>query len=1093
MPRCVLKTVFALFVSTVLSSHAIDFTWDGAGDGISWNDPANWTANSGFPGASDTAIFNGPGTVELDTAIPNGFVETQINGGRVNLNSLANAIPSGTLVVANGATLGILTSAGLSGLGSADLTLNGGTLEFLAGGAADVDGLDETIFDLPTGDPRNDIEGYRNRATNLTAADAQGILSGHLHYNADADITIRANDLGASGFNDGDFAALWTTRFTPNEDGAWGLRFSASDDNVGLWIDVDQNGTFELTDRIYERTCCAGSGDQFTPALINGQTYLLGIVLSDTGGGGYLRDMEYKAPSGAWTDLNPSTSPGLFQVTAVAAGTLANNLSVNADSTVRMGTALPGLTLGDLTFGGSADLLVDSVDGRQGLSFSGNTLLNGSVSFTQTGKARVRVGSISELTTSGISQQGDGNLIFTTSNSYSGFTEVNAGTLELRADGGLGLDTDITIVNAGGSLVANGNFNYTVAEIIELHGAGNSDSAGAFVNIGNKDWFVPMILESDARIYNLSGNLSLFGQVDLAGNDLELFCDVNQIEIETSGGLNGAGNITAGGINGRIILYNNVNDINNFTGTLTISNIIWDARSPDALGTTDGPTIVTDGGRLELRDGRTWGDDIFISGTDFGAGAIRQENNFNTVTGTITLDADAMIYANSGTLTVAGQIVGPHTLQLAGNIGVTILTQENLMDAAEIVSGTTRIQHVGSLGGTTNLVLNSRTALELDGGLTLDQSGALQGVEFNGGRLGSFNGLNTLDFPLSLKTFGGLELGGEGDLMVTQPFGLGNDPLFDIEVDGLSHYGFHHFGDALLDLDGNGGLMKQGRPEDLQGLFGLTLLTTGPQGRGLDFNVDQDFLDAGVIGQGDSYDNLWLGYLNVPAGLAGNWEFRNAGDDDRGGIWIDLNTNGVFESSTPGFGSNRGEQLSWEDGGAKVVTLAEGSYLIAFTHHEFSGEAAVDFRFRTSFMLANGHPELIIKPSDSNQAGLWSPYAPVFPKNTLTKSGNGAVFLPVANTYNNGTKIEGGALVAFDAESLGLPGTPLTLAGGTLALSGDIAIDVGDVTIEGAGGRYWNGVLSNVDGSNTFTATSLAIGEFFTGDTGMGSTDGQLT
>ncbi len=177
---------------------------------------------------------------------------------------------------------------------------------------------------------------------------------------------------------------------------------------------------------------------------------------------------------------------------------------------------------------------------------------------------------------------------------------------------------------------------------------------------------------------------------------------------------------------------------------------------------------------------------------------------------------------------------------------------------------------------------------------------------------------------------------------------------------GLLHKGFNdQNNDNYLDLNDNGGLMALSP-------YGTAVLTDGPGGRGLDFDSDADFTDAGVIGQNDYYANLFIGYFHPP--VDGAYLFRNAGDDDRGGIWLDLDQDGVFESSTPGLGSNRGEQLSWEDGGAKEVELTGGErYMVAFTHREGTGGSRCDFRFRILY-----GPEMIIKPSDPAQAGLWS-------------------------------------------------------------------------------------------------------------------------
>jgi len=193
------------------------------------------------------------------------------------------------------------------------------------GAPVTVPGLFETIWDdaLPDGDVTGNIENIRAAAAGpLGPNDAQGVLTGHLHYDNDAAVDSRAAALGAPGFDPGNFTMLWTTDFTPDLDGDWGFRNNNVDDRYSFWIDLDQDGTLESDERFFQRgSCCAGSGDRFISeasssidTLLDGQTYLLGFVMNDTGAGGYFRDMEFLRPGGSWTDLDPSATGNLFTV-----------------------------------------------------------------------------------------------------------------------------------------------------------------------------------------------------------------------------------------------------------------------------------------------------------------------------------------------------------------------------------------------------------------------------------------------------------------------------------------------------------------------------------------------------------------------------------------------------------------------------------------------------------------------------------------------------------------------------------------------------------------------------------------------------------
>ena len=62
-----------IFVFMVFSYSAFSavYTWDGGGDGTSWDDGTNW-AGDAVPGTSDQAIF------------PSGFTSLTVNGTQTN-------------------------------------------------------------------------------------------------------------------------------------------------------------------------------------------------------------------------------------------------------------------------------------------------------------------------------------------------------------------------------------------------------------------------------------------------------------------------------------------------------------------------------------------------------------------------------------------------------------------------------------------------------------------------------------------------------------------------------------------------------------------------------------------------------------------------------------------------------------------------------------------------------------------------------------------------------------------------------------------------------------------------------------------------
>jgi len=264
----------------------------------------------------------------------------------------------------------------------------------------------------------------------------------------------------------------------------------------------------------------------------------------------------------------------------------------------------------------------------------------------------------------------------------------------------------------------------------------------------------------------------------------------------------------------------------------------------------------------------------------------------------------------------------------------------------------------------------------------------------------------------------------------------------------LNHFGYHTGPNGVMDLNNNGGMMGGGDPTAGPTFFGQARLINGPADRGLNFDNDADFRNTGAIGRNDQYSNMWMGLFTALE--TGDHQFRNMGDDDRAGIWLDLDQDGVFESSTAGLGSNRGEQLSWEDGGWKTVSLTAGeSYMIAFTHSEGGGGSRADFAFHTPSIGGDTR----VKPGDAAQDGLWSVgvnsqttvnagtlnvadgVTLITPRVTI--SGGGTLDVkPTATLATGKVAMSSGALTVPHDLNL----TELDYSGGVLNLGGNLAV-----------------------------------------------------
>ncbi len=1146
---------------TIGPNGPTDVTWDGGGDGVTWNIAANWVGDV-LPDANDIAVFAntdigavnltnpeivagirftntsgafvltgsalnlvgtmaivdssvgsaniidanvaitqngtfskiGSGTLTVNGVLAGTFA-ANLSAGVANFTNLTTALPSATtFTVQSNATLRPTIKGSGSGIGAATVDLNGGTLDFLPGTANILSGFNEKLWDnksfpVQNGPTYNNIEGIINTAL---APDAQGILNAHLSYPNNAAFRTRALALGSTTWNanDGDgWTGLWLTSFTPNESGAWQFQAQTIDNEAGFWIDTTGvAGVFELSDRFGSTNggCCGGL-IATTPVLTAGQTYYLGIAARDYEGGNF-NNLTIKSPSGGFVPLNPSALPvGMFQVQSIASGTLPNDVRVLATSNINIGATLPGVSLNRLTMNAGTTLNVNGANNGQDLEFA-TVVLNGNATINGAGAPDVTLRNISELALANVTLSGNGTVALPTSNSYSGLTTINTGTtVTASANNALGTVANGTLVQAGGSLRLAGNALYTSAEALTLNGTGNATSDAALVNLsGNNDYSGAITVASPAKIRAISGNLRLLGQISGNANNLELRADT-QLEITT--GLSGSGIITKTGGN-RTIIHASANAGTTFSGQLNVNEGIWDARANNALGTAAAGTVIANNARLDIQGNITLADNISVTGNSGGNGGIRNESGSNVLSGNVTLAGATQFFVNETQLTINNAIAGNQALTKSG-AGTLILLQNNALSNFDLAGGEVRISTVNGLGSATAVTVDSAEALEFNGSLTFNGGTTLQSIVMRGGTLTGVSGTTTLDIPITLGNFSNLNVNGAGNLVLPRSIGNGNP---SVTANALNYFGYRRdASDAVFNLHNNGGALNNFNPTAHPTFTGQTLLTSP-----LSFADENAFLASGVFnfniaGFNDNYVNVWMGYLNSTE--VGTWQFQRTLQDDWTGIWIDIDQDGVFESTAAGLGTNRGEQVAYNDAAVKSVTLnnplGTGRYLVAFTHLEGGGGANAGFNFKSP----SGASLATINPGLAAQAGLWSPLAPTFPTNNVVKTGTGSLSLLGNNTFNGTTSVNAGTLIAGNDGALGLTTQGTIVAdGATLAFSHatGIAVSGEAITATGTGAAGQTGAIANLLGDNSYSG-AITAAVVSAGNLGIGSAAGQLT
>ncbi len=367
----------------------------------------------------------------------------------------------------------------------------------------------------------------------------------------------------------------------------------------------------------------------------------------------------------------------------------------------------------------------------------------------------------------GIRKYGTGRLEITSSNSYSGVTNIQAGTVLVSADGALGTSTWGNVVAAGANLSITGDTTLTEGEI-GISGTGTSGE-GAITSVsGNNTINSAITVDNNATISTQGGsNLTFGGSGGFAVN--------NDLTVSGSGNttinnqLYGSGSITKEGTG---TLTFDGSSQNSVSGGLDINEgTVVLARTDGVSAAGQGPINVGDGsgaaGSAVLRlnannqiadyiTGLYVHDDGLIDIGDF-----TESVNVIGGTGTINIDANGnfTVGVNSGNSTFGGTLTG------TGNF---------------IKTGS------GTLTFNNNVLFNG--SVYLNGG-TVDLNG--YNIGFDSLFVGADSVINFGDGVASDFSLGSLELGDGVTLTITN------------WVDGQDLFITNDWLDALYDTTGS--------------------------------------------------------------------------------------------------------------------------------------------------------------------------------------------------------------------------------------------------------------------------------------------------
>jgi autotransporter-associated beta strand protein len=431
-------------------------------------------------------------------------------------------------------------------------------------------------------------------------------------------------------------------------------------------------------------------------------------------------------------------SDGVYANTVAASAALTatkanwlNNLS-GTSSTVTQAT---GITINGLKLTNGATLIANGLVNTPSILASGGTTstISGSAGLTAPATLDLIVRAdapsdvlyitapITSATTGGLTKAGQGTLVLSGANGFSGNIFINGGTLSMSGNAYNGADPATGPLGAAGA-----------ARQIILNGGKFQLSSGIFnPNLNTKQFTIG------------TGG----GALDLGASAVIKLDDVSQ--------LSGGGNLRVTGASTSSVTFSNTNAT--FTGNVAFTAGTLALGGVNPLGASASQTLVMTTNTSALDVQGTIPNTIWIAGTGIsGGGAVLSSAAGGTLSGPIFLDA-SVIFNLANPVTLSGsvkEVGGIAGLTKEGSSTLTLTGANYFTGGLTINSGAVNLANTAAAGpGNSTISLNSTaigTALQLSGGITVynavttgsSTNQLFGGINF-GGILENISGNNT--------------------------------------------------------------------------------------------------------------------------------------------------------------------------------------------------------------------------------------------------------------------------------------------------------------------------------------------------------------
>ena len=1037
------------------------------------------------------------------------------NGGGFQRLSGCSSSYGGTTVINQGTLAvdcltdgGADSSIGSSSSAAGNLVLSGGTLQYVGAG-----GSTNRQFTLGAS-TTSKLDASGTGAIAFTHAGPLTFASANTAQTLTLGGTSTANNiLAAQITNNG----TGVTRLTKTDAGTWILTNPGSTYTGITTISGGVLGVDKLADGGVASSIGASSAAAANLVIGNGST------LRYTGAGDTTnrlftlsQGVTFIESSGTgaivFTDTGPVTLANINQARTIALGGTNTGNNTLAGSIGNAGTGVTTLAkndsgtwvlTGNHSYTGSTNINggILSIGGGGTTGSIASMVVNnfGTLAFNRS-DAMTYGGTI--VGTGGVFQDGAGTTILTGTNSYTGGTTINAGTLQLGNGGTTG--SIVGNVANDGLLVFNRSDLVNFASLVSGSGAVQQIGSGTTV---------------------LSGINSYAGGTSILGGTLQVSADANLGA--AAGGLtfsNGTLRTTASFASARNASLTGAGTILTDTGTLfALSGVVSGAGSL----TKTGAGILTLGGN-----------NSYSGATNVNAGTLRINGDQSAATGLVTVASGATLGGN-GTIGGSVNVLNGGILAPGNSPGTLNINGDLLLAGGSVLNF--EFGQADVAGGPLNDLVNVGGNLTLDGTINVNVSA---GGNFGGGIYRVFNyggglvdnGLTLGSMPAGSNVTVQTSVAGQVNLINTDGLALsfwdgGVGPKFNDAIDGGD--GSWHLGGVDNNWTGGDGAINAAYADGTYAIF------AGAAG-----TVTVDNGDGAVTATGMQFASDGYTIDGAPLTLVGPEALVRVGDGTAAGAGFTATIAAELTGAS---------QLVKTDAGTLVLTGANsytGGTLInggvlSVENDSFLGDAAGvvtldggtlrmtganSVNLHSYVLGANGGAIDIANAATANGIG-----------NTMTGSGGliklgaGSLGLTVENTYTGGTTVEAGTLViggfggfttgsivgdvinnaqlVFDRSNaysyagsitgtgnLGVVGTGVTTLTGNSNYGGATTVNgvggelriAGGANVTSGGGTTMGRSTLSIDGANTVFSTASIGGNniAFAGSTVVNVTDG---